>query len=264
MKSTSTSNEVISLKEFSLNYNHSTFSRGGFRDIFVSFLSSPLLFFMRRKKKISILKNINFTIDKGERVALIGANGVGKTSICRAIAGIYGKQPSIKVNGKVRAIFNTSTVVQAELTGRENIHILVNILYPEFNKQERLDIANDSIKFAELGKFIDSPFKHYSKGMCARLFLSVVSSRPADLLILDEVFAGADQFFNEKIAKRIKNIIAKSGAVIFISHDESTLKEVCNRGIVFHKGKIVHDSDIDSAIKFYEKVNRNELNGKYI
>lgn len=255
MNSTSTSNTILKIENFDLNYKYSKFRNEGIRDMFISFFKHPLRVILNRNKKISILRNVNIEIKKGERVALIGTNGAGKTSICRAITGMHGFQKNIKLNGRVRAIFETSVVVQPELTGRENIHILVDLMFPFLPKDERKKICEDAVNFSEIGHFIDSPFKHYSKGMKSRLFLSVVSSRSTDLLILDEVFNGADQFFNEKISKRVKKMIEDSGAVIFISHSEELLKDICDRGILFHQGQIVFDGDINDALEKYVSLN---------
>ena len=95
--------------------------------------------------------------------------------------------------------------------------------------------------------------------MKTRLFLSVVSARPSDLLILDEVFSGADSFFNEKISSRVEEMISQSGAVIFISHVEEIVDKVCNRGIVLHNKKIAFDGDIKSALAFYNQINKGGM-----
>ena len=98
--------------------------------------------------------------------------------------------------------------------------------------------------------------------MKVRLFLSIVSARPCDLLILDEVFNGADAFFNEKVSKRIKDVILKSGAVIFISHSEDLVKEICNRGVLIGNKKILFDGNINLAYDKYQEIygesSRNE------
>lgn len=254
MNSTLTS-EILKIKNFDLSYKYSQFKNEGLRDVFISFFTNPLKVLLNRSKRIDILNNVNISIKEGEKVAFIGTNGAGKTSLCRAITGMHGIQKSIELNGEVRAIFETSVVIQPELTGRENIKILVNIMYPKLTKQTRKSLYEEIINFSDLNEFIDSPFKHYSKGMKSRLFLSVVSAKPTDLLILDEVFNGADQFFNEKISYRIKKMIEDSGAVIFISHDQKLLSDICERGILFHQGKVYFDGNIHEALNLYEKLN---------
>jgi ABC-type polysaccharide/polyol phosphate transport system ATPase subunit len=251
MNSTSTCDTILEIKNLNISYKTTMFHGGGLRDAFTQLLTSPIKFLMRRPHNLDLLKDINLTIKKGEKVGLIGINGSGKTSLCRAIAGMHGLQKSIHVNGDVRAIFDTAVVIQPELSGEENAYILVNLLYPELSKAERISIAKEAIEFSELGEFQYSAFKYYSKGMKARLFLSIVSARPCDLLILDEVFNGADSFFNAKITKRVKEMIEKSHAVLFVSHSVDTLKEICERGVVIRDNGISFDGNINDAVDFY-------------
>ncbi len=253
MSSTSTSNTILKVNNLSLSYNFSRYQSKGIRDLFVEMVNSPINFFFNRAQEIEILQNINLDIKKGERLGIIGINGSGKTSLCRTIAGMYGEKEEIQLNGKLRAIFDTASVVQPELSGRENAWIITNIIYSHLNKEERAEIVEDSLKFSELNEFVDSPFKVYSKGMKVRLFLSIISSKPADLLILDEVFNGADIFFNEKISGRIKNVINTSGAVLFISHSEEIIRDVCNKAIVLGNKKVLFEGDVEDAINFYHE-----------
>jgi ABC-type polysaccharide/polyol phosphate transport system ATPase subunit len=258
MKSTSTSDTVLKIENLDITYKSTLFHGRSLRDTFTEALSSPLKFLMRRPKNLELLKNISFELKKGDRLALVGVNGCGKTSLCRAIAGMHGSQNKIKVNGEVRAIFNTNVVIQPELSGLENANILVNLLHSNYSKVERKEIVDESLEFSGLGEFKFSAFKYYSKGMKARMFLSIVSAKPCDLLILDEVFDGADEFFNEKIASRIKDTIANSSAVIFISHSSSLIQEVCNRVIVLSQNKIAFDGSTEEGIALYKKINQSE------
>jgi len=251
MSSTSTCDYILKIQNLSITYKTSINPGKDLREVFIEVMTSPLKFLRRRPHSLELLKNINLTINKGERVGLIGINGCGKTSLCRAIAGMHGKQNNIQINGNVRAIFDTSAVLQPELSGYENAMILVNLMYSDLNKKQRKDIVDEALEFSELGDFRHSAFKYYSKGMKARLYLSIVSSKPCDLLILDEVFNGADIFFNEKITTRIKKMISKSSAVLFVSHSTPTISEVCNRVCVIKDKKIAFDGDTQVGIDYY-------------
>lgn len=264
MNSTSTSNNILTIEDLTISYNFSRYQSKGLRDIFIEIFTNPIKFFFNRAKKIDILKGINLNIEKGERVGLIGINGAGKTSLCRTISGMYGTKNEIKVNGSLRSIFDTASVVQPELSGKENAWIITNIIYSSLSKKERTNIVNEALEFSELDEFVDSPFKVYSKGMKVRLFLSIVSSRPCDLLILDEVFNGADVFFNDKISARIKKVINTSGAVIFISHSEEIVKEVCNRAIVLGNKKVLFDGKVDDAIAFYHDTYKQHIKNELL
>lgn len=261
MKYSSKSDIILDIKGLDISFNLNSFYSKSLRDIFIEMINSPIKFLFKRTKTINIIKDLHLTIKRGERVGLIGVNGAGKTSLCRTITGMFGSKKEIEINGLVRAIFDTTSVVYPELSGRENAWIVTNILYSHLSLEERASIIEDSLEFSELQDFLDQPFKNYSMGMKARLSLSIVSARPCELLILDEVFNGADQFFNEKITKRIKGMIQESGAVLFISHSEDLILDVCNRVIVLGNQKILFDGKPQDALRFYkEKFQGNSLN----
>jgi ABC-type polysaccharide/polyol phosphate transport system ATPase subunit len=259
MSFTSTSNNILEVDSLDIKYKTSIHGINSLRDIFVNALTNPAKLLFNKRSTLDILNNVNFQVKNGDRLAILGVNGSGKTSLCRTISGMHGENKAIKLNGDVRAIFDTSVVVQPELSGRENAWILTNLLFSKYSKEERIAILKDAVDFSELDYFIHTPFKLYSKGMKTRLFLSVVSARPSDLLILDEVFSGADTFFNDKISQRVEDMISQSGAVIFISHVEDIVKKVCNRGIVLYNKKIAYDGDIKNAMAFYNKINHGGM-----
>jgi ABC-type polysaccharide/polyol phosphate transport system ATPase subunit len=245
------SDVILEIENFSISYKVQYYANQSFRDSFVRLLTSPVDFFFGDNDRMVLLDNISLTIKRGDRIGILGSNGSGKTSLCRYVAGIHGKKKKIRINGLVKGIFDTEVAILPELSGRENLQILTHFFFPELNKKERQEIIRETAEFCDLGKFLDVPFKIYSKGMRARLFLSLISSRPTDLLILDEVFNGADHFFNEKITARIKQAIHMSGAVMFVSHSNHLVEEVCNRVIVFDNKKIVFDGNPKEGIAYY-------------
>jgi ABC-type polysaccharide/polyol phosphate transport system ATPase subunit len=245
---------ILKIKNFNISYKVPYYKSQSFRDIFVAALTSPIEFFLRGSDHVLLLDNINLEIRKGDRVGILGNNGSGKTSLCRYICGIHGdNKKAITMKGNVKGIFDAEVAILPELSGLENLELLSHFFYPELRKIERERIIQETVEFCDLGKYIDVPFKLYSKGMKARLFLSLISSRPVDLLVLDEVFSGADHFFNEKITARIKEMIAKSGAVIFVSHSSDLIEEVCNRALVFNNKKIVFDGTPKDAVAYYRE-----------
>jgi ABC-type polysaccharide/polyol phosphate transport system ATPase subunit len=152
-------------------------------------------------------------------------------------------------NSQVRAIFDTSLGVLPELTGRENAFLLAHFLYPGHTEMKAL--VEESLAFSGLEEFADAPYRVYSNGMKARLFLSIISSQPAGLLILDEVFDGADVFFQKQIESRILRMVQNSDAVIFVSHNEEQILKVCDRVLVLHGGHIIFDGQPESALRYY-------------
>ena len=264
MQSISKSSDVIlDVKNFSISYSVPFYKNNSFRDVFVSAVSSPIDFFFQTNDRVLLLDNINLKVMKGDRIGILGNNGSGKTSFCRYVSGIHKtSEKNIKVNGVVKGIFDTEVAILPELSGKENLELLTHFFYPEVSKAERKTIVEETATFCDLGKYIDVPFKLYSKGMKARIFLSLISSKAVDLLILDEVFNGADHFFNGKITQRIKETIHKSGAVIFVSHSNELIVEVCNRVLVFNNKKIVFDGDPIEGVAFYkEHCDRTEIQG---
>jgi ABC-type polysaccharide/polyol phosphate transport system ATPase subunit len=167
------------------------------------------------------------------------------------MANIY--QPSagkIHFAGKVRALFESGIMLYPELSGRENAEVLCKIYFPELLNEHK-DILEEALDFSELGEYVDAPIKTYSNGMLVRLTLSLLSSRPAEVLILDEVFDGADEFFREKLNQRVRNMIDNSGAVVFVSHYQTQVETICNRAILLVGGKIIFDGSLDKAFGQY-------------
>ncbi len=259
MPSTSASDPVqpqgrllVRARDLSLNFYAAAYRPWTWKEAVSRF--SPKL---RRREKpaqmLQVIDGVNLEIREGERVGILGVNGVGKTTLCRWIAGFYRPTSGeVTTFGTVRAIFDTSFGIQADLTGRENAALLGEFLYPEGTPAERAMHIEDALEFSELGDFVDMPFRLYSNGMQARLCLSLISCRPCDLLILDEVFDGADQFFRKKISLRILKMIEGSGAVLFVSHAAEQLRSVCNRLLILHQGRIAYDGPVSEGLRYYE------------
>lgn len=223
------------------------------RDAFTRLARDPFFMLKPDRDRLHLIDDVSFDIKEDERVGLLGVNGVGKTSLCRVLAGMYTPtRGKVEIQRPVRAIFSTAVGIQPELTGRENAELLASLLFPGEPSPDTL--VQEALEFSELGKFVDVPYKFYSNGMQARLCLSLISARPTRLLILDEVFDGADTFFKKKIAARVLKMIHESGAAIFVSHSPDQVLEVCNRVMVVHQGKIAFDGKPDEAIAFYESL----------
>lgn len=257
MKSFSKSEQIVSVKNLNLVYQVDHYTNKSVKDLFVSLASSPIKALTSGAKYYHVLQDINFDIYKGDRVGLLGVNGAGKTSLCRCIAQmVVPNSGKVEVNGKTRAIFDTSIGIVPELTGRENAEVICSLLYPELNSKERQEVIEESLAFSELGEFLDVPYSKYSKGMQARLSLSIVSARGCDLLILDEVYDGADIFFREKVSGRVLNMIKNSGAVIFVSHSLEQVEEACNKVVILDRSKVIYNGDVSQGITIYKNLLR--------
>jgi ABC-type polysaccharide/polyol phosphate transport system ATPase subunit len=233
-------NNILEIKKLNFSYKYQrNIGAFGFRDLFVQAIKNPLNYFAPHEE-VPVLKNINLSLKTGDRLAISGVNGSGKTTLCRLILGII--QPpkgTIITNGTMRGVLTASGLIFPELTGRENASLLMEILYPELSKSDKKELMNECLDFSELGYYLDVPYQSYSKGMQNRLFLSIISGRPADLMILDEVFDGADVGFQKKFEVRILKMLEKCKALIFVSHSEDNIKKVCNKRAHLENGQLV-------------------------
>ncbi len=250
MSSTESSDSLLKVKNLKVFFELEHYENKGLREIFISSLGHPLQYFFKTKELFYALNDVSFELQKGSRLGVLGVNGSGKTTLCRCLAGMMTPQfGEIDTKAEIRAIFDSGTGVMPELTGRENAYLLARLFFPKSNDIET--IVNESIEFSELGHFIDVPFKKYSKGMQSRLMLSLISSKTTDILILDEVFDGADMFFKTKLASRMMKFIESAGATIFVSHSIEQIREVCNQLLVLNQGKVHFFGDIEEGIKSY-------------
>jgi ABC-type polysaccharide/polyol phosphate transport system ATPase subunit len=246
---------LLEVQDLDLVFPSVFFRSSSVRDVFVQALSSPWRFFEKRQTK-HILKNLNFTISRGERLALVGVNGSGKTSLCRCLSGILApSRGKVLLHGSLRAIIQTEAGFFPDLTGRENAHLLTHFLDSGLSPQERIDLAEEAIDFSELGSAADATMDTYSLGMKSRLSLSLTTARPQELLILDEVYNHSDEFFQHKMRGRIHKQIKDSGAVLMVSHYESDFMDLCTRGLVLQNGEIKYDGSVQLALKAYRFMN---------
>ncbi|CCG87689.1 ABC transporter ATP-binding protein [Erwinia piriflorinigrans] len=176
------------------------------------------------------IENINFKIEKGESVALIGRNGAGKSTSLGLVAGVM-KPTTGEVNvvGRVASMLELGGGFHPELTGRENI--LLNATLLGLRRKELKSRLNKIIEFSELGEFIDEPIRVYSSGMLAKLGFSVISQVDPEILIIDEVMAVGDLAFQRKCIKTINEFKSKGVTILFVSHNLSDVEKVCDRVI---------------------------------
>jgi ABC-type polysaccharide/polyol phosphate transport system ATPase subunit len=251
MSSTMLSDEILNLTNVDIVFNSYVYKHETLRDSFIRSLQGP---FGDRGhiNSLHVLKKIDLKVKVGERIGVLGHNGSGKTTLCRCIAGMLTPSSGhVELKGTCRAIFDTGTGILPQLTGRENAHLLSIMMYPDLSKKERKVLLDEALEFSELGDFLDTPYVNYSKGMQARLCLSVLSAKECELLVLDEVFDGADIFFQEKITKRVLTLMEKSGSVLFVSHNLNQVRMACNQVIVLDQGRVWFKGGVEEGIKLY-------------
>ena len=204
------------------------------------------------------LKDINFTLEKGERIGILGTNGAGKSTLLKVIAGVFKPtEGSVVHKGKIVPLLELGAGFDRQYTGAENIYLYGAMLgYSKEFLEARYD---EIVEFSELGSFIDVPVKNYSSGMRARLGFSVATIVEPDILILDEVLSVGDAKFRKKCENRIQSMFDKGVTVIFVSHSTSQVLRMCNKGILLEQGRLIAQGDVEDVVSVYEaKMSENE------
>ena len=208
-----------------------------------------------RKKEFWALNDINFNLREGEILGIVGANGSGKTSLMRIIAGIYPLQKGEilgRPNQKLTSVFALKAGMQPLFTGRENIYIKGAIFGMSKSEiEEKIAFIED---FSELGDKLDVPFGNYSSGMSARLAYSIAIANDPDIFIVDEALAVGDSVFKSKCFEHLKSYVKQPGkGVLFVSNNIRKLLKVSSRVLVMDEGKIIFESkdDIKEALTYY-------------
>lgn len=225
------------------------------RDTIAGVFSNPLKSLKDglRQDEFWALKNINFTVEPGEVVGIIGHNGAGKSTLLKILSRITPPTTGeITLRGRVGSLLEVGTGFQQELTGRENIFLngaILGMTQAEIKKK-----FDEIVDFAEVEKFIDTPVKHYSSGMYMRLAFSIAAHLDPEILIVDEVLAVGDAEFQKKCLGKMDEVSKKQGkTVLIVSHNMSMLSAICHSGIVLNRGVQVDYSSINNAINTYEK-----------
>lgn len=198
------------------------------------------------------VNDVTFDIKKGESVALFGKNGAGKSTILKMVTGVtYPTTGKVSVNGRVSALLELTAGFDQELTGRENIYLKGQLMGLKNSEIRKLEDA--IVDFADINEYMDQPVRTYSSGMKARLGFAININIEPEILIIDEALSVGDAHFRKKCIKRV-NEVMNSGEItlLFVTHSTSVAKEFCKRGVVMKKGKIIFDSDIDSAVEKYQ------------
>ena len=199
------------------------------------------------------LKNISFTVEKGDRVGILGLNGAGKSTLLKVISGVFKPtEGTVNKSGKIVPLLELGAGFYPQYTGTENIFLYGAMLgYSKKFIQEKYD---EIVKFSELEKFMDVPVKNYSSGMKSRLGFSIATVVEPKILILDEVLSVGDAKFRKKSENKIMSMFDSGVTVLFVSHSLDQVKRLCNKAMILEKGKLIAYGDIDPISEQYSKM----------
>ena len=198
------------------------------------------------------VRNASFSVNKGEAVGLVGANGHGKSTLLKLVAGVLlPDEGSVVVNGGVAPMIELTAGFVPELSARDNIYLTAG--FHGLSKEEIDERFEDIVDFAEVRDFLDTPFRHFSSGMKVRLGFSVMTSIEEPIVLVDEVLAVGDRNFKEKCYQRMESLLEQDRTLFLVSHSEADLTRFCTRGIYVRSGEIVNDGPLDVSLAMYNE-----------
>jgi ABC-type polysaccharide/polyol phosphate transport system ATPase subunit len=196
------------------------------------------------------LRDVSFTVEKGEAVAIIGRNGSGKSTLFRVLCGITRPtRGSSAVHGRFSAMIALGAGFNRDRTGRENIFL--NAAIHGLEPRQVAPLVDQIIDFAEIGDAIDDPVKRYSSGMGARLGFSVAVHIAPEILFIDEALSVGDAGFREKCLERVLAMKAEGRTIMFVSHSAEMVRLLCERAIWLHQGRMRRDGPADAVLNAY-------------
>jgi ABC-type polysaccharide/polyol phosphate transport system ATPase subunit len=200
---------------------------------------------------VDALSNVSFSLEKGDRLALIGHNGAGKSTLLRVLAKVY--EPTfgnVIIEGKANCLFDLMMGLDLELNGYENIILRGRI--SGLSKKEAMNLIPSVEEFSELGHFMNMPIKSYSSGMQIRLAFGIITSMFCEILLIDEIINVGDAQFVNKARMQIGKLINQADILVLSTHDFNTIKDLCNKALWLEHGKIIEFGPVNEVINKYE------------
>ena len=203
------------------------------------------------------LNKINFELNQGEVLGIIGKNGAGKSTLLKILSKVTGPtRGRIEITGRIGALLEVGTGMHPELTGRENIFLNGALL--GMTKREISDKLDDIIDFSGVERYIDTPFKRYSSGMRVRLGFAVAAFLEPEILIVDEVLAVGDAEFQQKCMGKMGDVAKAGRTILFVSHNISAVQKLCTKGLLLSDGEQQAFGEINDIVNLYLNSNSNE------
>ena len=202
------------------------------------------------RQSLWALKDVSFEVKQGEIIGVIGPNGAGKSTLLKILSRITRPTTGhVEITGRVGSLLEVGTGFHPELSGRENIYLNAAIL--GMRKAEVARKFDEIVSFAEIEKFIDTPVKRYSSGMYVRLAFAVAAHLETEVLVVDEVLAVGDAQFQKKCLDKMRQVGTEGRTILFVSHNMSALRAICQNGIELTEGQVIHSGEINYVIDSY-------------
>jgi ABC-2 type transport system ATP-binding protein len=241
---TRTASPVIVAHDLGIQFKRNRRHRRSFKDLFSE--SSR----RARPDEFWALRNVSFSVQPGESVGVVGRNGQGKSTLLKLVADVLiPDEGRVAVTGGVAPLIEITGGFVDDLSVRENVYLTAGL--HGMSTEEIESRFDEIIDFADIGDFLDTPYKHLSSGMRVRIAFAVISRLEEPILLVDEVLAVGDRQFKEKCYRRIDELLAGGRTMFFVSHSEADLLRFCKRGLYLDKGKVILDGPIQEVVDRY-------------
>jgi ABC-2 type transport system ATP-binding protein len=238
---------AIRLDKVSMRFNLNRERVDNIKEYFIKFMRHQLHY-----NEFWALRDVSFTVQKGERLGVMGLNGAGKSTLLKVIAGVMKPTHGImEINGNIAPLIELGAGFDMNYSGGENIYLYGATL--GFSRKQIKEIWKEIVDFSGLKDFIDVPVKNYSSGMRARLGFAIACMVEPDILILDEVLSVGDAPFKKKSEAKIMELFDRGVTVIFVSHSMEQVEKLCNKAILLEKGQVVASGYTDSVCEEYKR-----------
>lgn len=237
---------VIAVTDVGIRFRRNRRSRRSFKDLFSGRGRRS------RPSEFWALREVSFSVQSGESIGVVGRNGQGKSTLLKLVAEVVlPDEGAVRVHQGVAPLIEITGGFVDDLSVRENVYLTAGL-----HGMSRADIGarfDEIIAFAEIGDFLDTPYKHLSSGMKVRIAFAVISRLEEPIILVDEVLAVGDKAFREKCYRRIEELLAGGRTLFFVSHNERDLRRFCTRGLYLDGGKLVLDAPIEEVLERYAR-----------